>query len=52
MDKVGVRHTGGLGGDRPVCRVDGLNTQQKKNKLVSFEVNVPIHSKMKPNNHD
>ncbi len=31
MDKVGVRQAGGLGGDRPVCRVDGLNRKQKNN---------------------
>lgn len=28
MDKVGVRQAGGLGGDRPVCNVEGLNTEQ------------------------
>lgn len=28
MDKVGVRQAGGLGGDRPVCRVDGLNNRK------------------------
>lgn len=36
-DRVGVRQAGGRGGNRPVCRVDGLNTEQKKNhKSFSF----------------
>lgn len=38
MDKVGVRQAGGLGGDRPVCRVDGLNTEQQKNKNNKFHL--------------
>lgn len=29
MDRVGVRQAGGRGGDRPVCRVDGLHIEQK-----------------------
>lgn len=34
MDKVGVRQAGGRGGDRPVCRVDGLNN--KNNRKVTI----------------
>lgn len=29
MDRVGVRQAGGRGGDRPVCKVEGLNTKKK-----------------------
>lgn len=28
MDKVGVRQAGGLGGDRPVARLVGLNRKE------------------------
>lgn len=34
MAMVGVRQAGGLGADRPVCRVDGLNTEQQKNNKI------------------
>lgn len=31
MDRVGVRLAGGRGGERPVCRVDGLHIEKKNN---------------------
>lgn len=34
-DKDGVRQAGGLGGARPVCKEDGLNTEKRKSGLSS-----------------
>lgn len=36
MDKVGVRQAGGLGGDRPVCRVVGLNRKEREKTNFCF----------------
>lgn len=38
MDKVGVRQAGGLGGDRPVCRVDGLKQNNRKKTMNKFHL--------------
>lgn len=41
MDRVGVRQAGGRGGDRPVCRVEGLSTERKQSSLPP-SVSVPL----------
>lgn len=33
MDSVGVRHAGGLGGDRPLCPVEALQQNSRKRSM-------------------
>lgn len=37
MESVGVRQAGGLGGDRPVCKLDGLHTEKNNVNVKRFE---------------
>lgn len=37
MESVGVRQAGGLGGDRPVCKLDGLHTEKNNVNVKCFE---------------
>lgn len=53
MDKVGVRQAGGLGGDRPVVRLVGLNTDSSES--VRFQVSrgtFPNHKPFPVPGHD